>query len=145
MWCRLFGTRPGRKCQSPLEKGDHPEMDTLNLLDSDGTQFSQSLIRVMNLVASLTRMIIATAAMHLSGATSWTCWARQTCLWEYLTVQDAAIFFRTSEPDYSSLPEQNFDWMSSVFGNDRYLIPPNIAEARGKPFRITHDVGTNLW
>ena len=33
--------------------------------------------------------------------------------------KDAAIRFRTNEPDYSSLPQQNFDWMSSVFGDDR--------------------------
>ena len=32
----LFGTNPSHKVQSPLEKGDHPELDDSPLLDADG-------------------------------------------------------------------------------------------------------------
>jgi hypothetical protein len=35
---RLFGERPSRKFSSPLEKGDHPEIDTSDLLDEEGKQ-----------------------------------------------------------------------------------------------------------
>ena len=47
--------------------------------------------------------------------------------------KDAAIRFRTVETNQASLPEQNFEWMSSVYGNDTELIPRNIPEALGKP------------
>jgi hypothetical protein len=32
---RFFGTKP-KEYTSPLEKGDHPEIDTSEFLDSDG-------------------------------------------------------------------------------------------------------------
>ena len=35
-------------------------------------------------------------------------------------------------PDYSSLPEQNFDWMSSVYGENGELIPHDIPKPLGK-------------
>ena len=38
---RLFGTKPKDVYTSPLEKGDHPEMDTSELLDSTGIQLYQ--------------------------------------------------------------------------------------------------------
>ena len=40
----MFGEKPKSKCKSPLEKGDHPETDTSNLLDSEGIQQYQPLI-----------------------------------------------------------------------------------------------------
>ena len=33
--------------------------------------------------------------------------------------KDAFIRFRTTGPDYSNIPKQNFDWMSSLHGNGR--------------------------
>ena len=59
--------------------------------------------------------------------------------------KDAAIRFRTNEPDYSSLPEQNFDWMSSVYGDNGELIPHDIPKPLGKIVRITHFVDANLF
>ena len=58
---------PSRKYHSPLEKGDHPEMDTSDLLDDDRTQLYQSLIGAMQWAIPLARSDIATAVMTLSG------------------------------------------------------------------------------
>ena len=34
----MFGEKPKTRAKSPLEKGDHPELDTSDLLDVEGTQ-----------------------------------------------------------------------------------------------------------
>lgn len=45
---RMFGKVPSSNLiTSPLEKGDHPELDTSEFLDEDGQQKYQSLIRSM--------------------------------------------------------------------------------------------------
>jgi hypothetical protein len=44
---RLFGWKPSLKARPPLEHSDHPELDTLPILDEDGIQKYQSLIRTL--------------------------------------------------------------------------------------------------
>jgi hypothetical protein len=41
---QMFGEKPVSKVHSPLEKGDHPELDTSELLDQPGVQQYQLLI-----------------------------------------------------------------------------------------------------
>ena len=43
-YVKMFGCKPKGNVQSPLEHGDHPELDTSELLDEDGIQQYQSLI-----------------------------------------------------------------------------------------------------
>ena len=52
------------KFDSPLEKVNHPEMDTSDLLD-DGTQLYQSLIGAMQWAIPLTRSDIATFTIQV--------------------------------------------------------------------------------
>ena len=35
-YCSMFGSKPKQTYMSPLEKGDHPELDAFNYLDQDG-------------------------------------------------------------------------------------------------------------
>jgi len=37
-YVRLFGTKPSTKLLSPLEKGDHPEINDSEFLDGKGNQ-----------------------------------------------------------------------------------------------------------
>jgi hypothetical protein len=41
---KLFGEKPKQVVTSPLEKGDHPETDTSDLLDNTGIQMYQTMI-----------------------------------------------------------------------------------------------------
>jgi Reverse transcriptase (RNA-dependent DNA polymerase) len=41
---RMFGQQPKQNVSSPLEKGDHPETDTSEFLDTKGIQMYQSMI-----------------------------------------------------------------------------------------------------
>ena len=38
-----------------------------------------------------------------------------------------ATRFRTTEPDYSYLPDQNFDWAHIVYGHVHEITPDDIA------------------
>ena len=64
---RLFGTKPKDVYTSPLEKGDHPEMDTSELLDSTGIQQYQSMVGAMQWAVAIGRLDITTAVMTLSS------------------------------------------------------------------------------
>jgi hypothetical protein len=62
---QMFGCSPPQNSLSPLEKGDHPEMDTSELLDQEGIARYQSLIGSLQWAVSLGRMDIATAVMTM--------------------------------------------------------------------------------
>ena len=63
----MFGEMPSSKVQSPLEKGDHPEIDTSPLLDEDMIQKYQSLIGAMQWAVSIGQFDINVAVMTLSS------------------------------------------------------------------------------
>ena len=66
-YVRLFGEKPKEHYSSPLEKGDHPELNTSDLLVADGIQKYQSMIGAMQWAISIGRFDIATAVMSLSS------------------------------------------------------------------------------
>ena len=63
----MFGERPSTKFLSPLEHGDHPELDDSDLLGPDGIQKYQSLIGALQWTISLGCFDIACSIMSLSS------------------------------------------------------------------------------
>ena len=63
----LFGNKPKKNVTSALEKGDHPELDDLKLLDEEGISKYQSLIGSLQWAISLKRFDIMTAVMTMSS------------------------------------------------------------------------------
>ena len=66
-YVRMFGQKPRTNYGSPLEKGDHPECDTTDLLDPEGVTQYQSLVGQLQWAISLGRIDIATAVMTMSS------------------------------------------------------------------------------
>ena len=62
-----FGCKPNTAYSSPLEQGDHPELDTTPMLDQDGVQQYQSMIGSLKWAVSLGRLDITTAVMTMSS------------------------------------------------------------------------------
>ena len=62
---KMFKEKP-KEASSPLEKGDHPELDDTELLESEGTTKFQSLIGSLQWLITLGRFDVATAVMTLS-------------------------------------------------------------------------------
>ena len=51
--------------------------------------------------------------------------------------------FRTDQPDYSFLPEQDFEWKYSVYGDVYEIIPDDMTEPLGKEV-VTSAMDANL-
>ena len=63
----LFKSKPKTNVSSPLEKGDHPELDYSEYLDEEGISIYQSLIGSLQWAVSLGRLDIMTAVMTMSS------------------------------------------------------------------------------
>ena len=61
----MFGHKP-REYTSPLEKGDHPEIETSEELDEEGIKKYQTMIGCLQWAVSLGRFDIQTAIMTMS-------------------------------------------------------------------------------
>ena len=48
------------------------------------------------------------------------------------------------EPDYSYLPQQNFDWTHTVYGHVHEIIPQDIPDPLGETVATTATVNANL-
>ena len=64
-YCNMFGTKSKLSFPSPLEKGDHAELETSECLDSDDIQKYQSIIGSIQWAASLGRLDVNTTVITL--------------------------------------------------------------------------------
>lgn len=145
---RMFGEYPSRRVSSPLEKGDHPEMDTSELLDEDGIRMYQSLIGTLQWTISLGRFDIATAVMSMSSfrvapRKGHLDRLRRICGYLY-KFKDGCIRVRTGIPDFTDLPSKEYDWERTVYGKVRELIPDDAPSPKGKRVVVTVYKDANL-
>jgi hypothetical protein len=64
---KLFGMKPSTSVTSPLEKGEHPKLDTSELCDVDQIAQHQSMIGALQWIVTIGRFDINTAVMTMSG------------------------------------------------------------------------------
>ena len=128
----LFKSKPKVNVSSPLEKGDHPELDQSEFLDDEGISIYQSLIGSLQWAVSLGRLDIMTAVMTLS---SFRAMPRKGHLerlkrvYSYITkMKHGTIRVRTEDPNFSALPSEPYKWDYSVYGNVREEIPKDKGE-----------------
>ena len=144
-----FGSAPSQRFQSPLEKGDHPELDDSPLLDGDGIAKYQSLIGTLQWTISLGRFDIATAVMTMSSfraAPREGHLERLKRICGYLSkFRSGCIRIRTDEPDFSDLPVQDYDWSRTVYGKVHQRRAPDAPEPKGKPVLTTTFKDANLY
>ena len=145
---RMFGESPKQNVTSPLEKGDHPEMDTSELLDAKGIKMYQSMIGALQWMVTIGRFDIITPVMTMSGfrvAPRKGHLDRLKRIYGYLSkMRHAGIPIRTDEPDYSDLPDLEHDWSRSVYGEISEILPHNAPEPLGNYVTLTHYVDANL-
>ena len=61
-----------------------------------------------------------------------------------IRTKDYAIRFRTEQPDYSFLPDQDFDWTYSIYGNVQEILPDDMPDPLGKAVTTTTTMDANL-
>ena len=59
-------------------------------------------------------------------------------------MRDATIRIRTTEPDYSNIPEKVYDWAHTCYGGAKEQIPKDIPRALGVRVLLTAFVDANL-
>jgi hypothetical protein len=107
--------KPSTSVTSPLEKGDHPELDTSELCTTEQITQYQSMIGVLQW--------IVTMGVSISILQLWQCLAFELHLVGHLNrlkriygfllkMKHASIKVRTEEPDFSDLPENVSIWSS---------------------------------
>ena len=143
----LFCEQP-KEYNSPLEKNDHSEIDMSEELDDSGRTIYMSLIGQLQWLVTLGRYDVATSVMtmprfraapkkgHLDRVKRISGYVRR--------FQKGCIRVRTGMPDYSDIPYQRHDWMYSVYGNVKELLPTDAPEPLGKPVLTTTYVDANL-
>ena len=146
---RIFGTHP-KQYQSPLNKNDHPELDTSPILeDIDDIKIYQSLIGALQWTIQIGRLDITTAVMTLSrfrAAPRQGHLDRVKRIIGYLSkMRHGAIRIRTEEPDYSDIPDHHYDWNDSYYPDASEEIPDDIPTPKMKPIRITSFFDANLY
>ena len=144
---RLFGKKP-KHYSSPLEKGDHPELDTSPLLDFDDIKIYQSLIGSLQWTIQIGRFDIATAVMTMSrfrAAPRQGHMDRLHRLHGYLSkMRHGVIRIRTEMPDFSNIPEKPANWDYSQYEGAKEEIPKNAPPPLGKPVKSSAYVDANL-
>jgi Reverse transcriptase (RNA-dependent DNA polymerase) len=101
---QLIGMKPN-EYTSPLEKSDHPEIDTTDELDQTGIKTYQSMIGSLQWAISLGRFDIQTATMTMSRfrtAPRKGHLEQLKRIYGYLRFKSAAIRVRVNEPDFST-------------------------------------------
>ena len=144
---RMFKGKP-RKSRPPLEEGDHPELHTPELCDEHQTNQFQTLVGQLQWLISPGHFDIAVHVMSLSrfrapprkGHLDRT----KRIVGYLLFLPDGAIRFRTGEPDFSSLNDQEYDWTRSVYSGACEEIPHDIPKPLGEHGQTTHYVDANL-
>ena len=144
---RMFKEKP-RKSRPPLEEGDHPELHTPELCDEHQTNQFQTLVGQLQWLISPGHSDITVHVMSLSRFRAQPRKGHLDrmkrifgCL---LFLPDGAIRYRTGEPDFSSLNDQEYDWTRSVYSGECDQIPHDIPKPLGEHGQTTHYVDANL-
>ena len=87
-------------------------------------------------VATMSRFRVAPRQGHMD---------RLKRIYSYaIRTKDYAIRFRTDQPDYSFLPDQDFDWTYSVYGNVYDILPDDMPDPLGEAVTTTTTMDANL-
>jgi hypothetical protein len=56
----------------------------------------------------------------------------------------ASLRIRTEEPDYSDVPDHQYDWTYTVYGNTKEMLPKDEPKPLSKYVALSHYVDANL-
>jgi len=147
---RIVGLKPPKRVSQPMHPDYHPELDTTDIMDSDGRQIYWSLIGMLQWAVTLGRLDIHHATMCMSRFRAE---PRQGHLqavaktFGYLdNYRSASIKFRIGIPDYSEIEKEQpveYDW-SYIYGKVIEMTDPNLPKAKGKSVRASFFIDANL-
>ena len=147
-YVRLINTEPSKGLKTPLEKNDHPELDTSDILEGQQVNHYLTIVGQLQWLIPLGRFDIQAQVITMSRFRAR---PRQGHLERFKVIyayviraKDYATRFKTTEPNYSYPPDQNFDWANCIYGHVEEIIPNDIPYPLGKTVTTTTTVDENL-
>ena len=144
-----FKTRSAQRYSSPLQKGDHPELDISPFLNVEEKEVYLSLVDSNQWSISIGRFDILSAIMAMSNF----CSAprrghldQMKRIYGYVCkYRHYKICFRVNEPDYSNVPGiKNHDWEHTMYPKHEEDIPLDAPPPLGKKIILTHYFDASL-
>ena len=144
----MFKQDPPKNMRTPLDKNDHPELDDAELFTGDSNQHYLTMIGQIQWLVTLGRFDI-----HAQVTTMYRCrsaprkgyleWLQR--VYGYvLKTKHYTTRYRTEGPDYIYLPNMNYDWSYTVYGNVQEIIPNNSPKPLGKSVTTIITLDANL-
>ena len=148
-YLQFFGENPTQRISSPLERGDHPELDASNFLDQEKTEVYQSLIGAMQWAVSICRWDIQSALMTMSSFRAQPRFGHLTQvqrIYGYLCkFRHFMIRFCTDEPDQSPVSDMpNYTWKYLAYNLPSENIPKDTPPPLGNRVLLTYYFDANL-
>ena len=134
--------------KTPLDKNDIPESDTSEILEGNMNAEYLTMVGQLQKLVTLGRF-----DLHAQVATMSRFRApprqghmdRLKRIYSYaIRIRDDAIRFRAHQPDYSFLPDQDFNWTYSVYGNVHEILPDDMSDPLGEAVVTTTTMDANL-
>ncbi len=147
-YVKMFSEEPVQR-NTPMEKNDHPEIDNSELVDSKETELYMSMVGHLLWLITLGRFDIKSADVSLAMLRLAPCkdhveGAKGT--YGYITKSKSySILYMTSKPDYSFLPNHEYEWARSVYGKAEDVLDPSAPDPFGKSVLPTSGVNANLY
>ena len=147
----MFGQEPVCSYTAPLEPNDHPELDETDLLGEDDRAKYLSMIGQLHWLVTLGRFDVmsATVTMARFRAAPRVGHLQRLCrIYGYLRnrkFKDGGIRYRTDLIVHEIQETHEYDWMYTVYGNVKEIIPRNLPPIRGPPVTTTTYCDANLY
>ena len=146
-----FGIKPEKDIgpvHSPLEKGDHPELNVSAFLNDEETRIYQSLVGSIQWAVTLGRFDVNTAVMSMFSFRAQPRQGHLKRLWRIITYlckyHHFKIRFCTKEPDFVWFKDNKQNWSNSVYGKPTEDKPKDAPKPVGKPIHLTSYFDANL-
>ena len=144
----LFNEDPPKGYKIPLDKNDHPELDTSEILEGDMAAKYQTMVGQLQWLVTLGRFDIHAQVATMSrfrAAPRQGHMDRLKRIYSYaIRTKDYTFRFRTEQHDYSFLPDQDFDLTYSVYGNVQELLTDDMPDPLGEAVTTTTTMDANL-
>ena len=142
---RLFNEDPPKSYKTPLDKNDHPELDTSEIQEGDMATKYLTMVGQLQWLVTLGRFdihaqVATMSRVRASPKQGHMDRLKRICSYAIRT-KDYAIRFRTDQPDYS---DQDSDWTYSVYGNVQEILPDDMRDPLGEAVTTTTTMGANL-
>ena len=138
---RLFNEDPPKGYKTPLDKNDHPELDTSEILEGDMATKYLTMVGQLQWLVTLGRFDIHPQVATMSRSRAAPRQAHMDKLkriYSYvIRTKDYAIRIRTEQPDYSFLPY-------SLYGDVHEILPDDMPDPLGKAVTTPTTMDANL-